>query len=61
MLNQDVRPVYWANRPRSYMARTLGWKQYPNGRWGDTPRVPAFAPLEKYHLEQLHTVINRAP
>jgi len=53
---EDVRPVYWANRPRSYMARTLAWKQYPNGRWGDTPRVPAFAPLEKYHLEQLHTV-----
>lgn len=57
---EDVRPVYWANRPRSYMARTLGWQQYPNGRWGDTPRVPQFAPLEKYHLEQLHTVDEEA-
>jgi len=53
---EDVRPVYWANRPRSYMARTLGWAQYPNGRWGDTPRIPEYAALSKYHLDELHTV-----
>ena len=30
-----VRPINWANRPRSYLARTDVWDEYPNGRWGD--------------------------
>lgn len=32
---EDVRPIFWANRPKSYITRTMGWDQYPNGRWGD--------------------------
>lgn len=26
---------YRANRPKSYISRTMGWDQYPQGRWGD--------------------------
>jgi methylenetetrahydrofolate reductase (NADPH) len=54
-VSEDVRPIYWANRPRSYMARTLHWDEFPNGRWGDS-RSPAFGELTDYHLSQLHIV-----
>lgn len=53
--SEDVRPIYWANRPRSYMARTLHWDEFPNGRWGDS-RSPAFGELTDYHLGELHMV-----
>eukprot|EP00960_Hanusia_phi_P047246 758314-Hanusia_phi.AAC.11 len=52
---EDVRPIFWANRPRSYNARTMHWDEYPNGRWGDS-RSPAFGELTDYHLTQVHTV-----
>uniref|UniRef100_A0A7C8ZCD1 Methylenetetrahydrofolate reductase n=1 Tax=Opuntia streptacantha TaxID=393608 RepID=A0A7C8ZCD1_OPUST len=35
-VKEDVRPIFWANRPKSYITRTLGWEQYPQGRWGDS-------------------------
>lgn len=53
--NEDVRPIFWANRPRSYLARTMGWDEFPNGRWGDS-RSPAFGALSDYHLHHLQTV-----
>ncbi|XP_021752218.1 methylenetetrahydrofolate reductase 2-like [Chenopodium quinoa] len=34
-IKEDVRPIFWANRPKSYITRTKGWDQYPQGRWGD--------------------------
>ncbi|XP_057526065.1 methylenetetrahydrofolate reductase (NADH) 2-like [Amaranthus tricolor] len=34
-VKEDVRPIFWANRPKSYITRTMGWDQYPHGRWGD--------------------------
>eukprot|EP00920_Eleutheroschizon_duboscqi_P036587 GHVT01088088.1.p1 GENE.GHVT01088088.1~~GHVT01088088.1.p1 ORF type:complete len:381 (-),score=18.56 GHVT01088088.1:922-2064(-) len=36
-----VRPIFWSNRPKSYIHRTLGWDEFPNGRWGDKDS-PAF-------------------
>ncbi|XP_010277866.1 PREDICTED: probable methylenetetrahydrofolate reductase [Nelumbo nucifera] len=35
-IKEDVRPIFWANRPKSYISRTIGWEQYPSGRWGDS-------------------------
>lgn len=32
---EDVRPIFWANRPGSYIRRTATWDDYPNGRFGD--------------------------
>lgn len=46
---EDVRPIYWANRPKSYLDRTSTWDDFPNGRWGDN-RSPAFGDLSQYHL-----------
>ena len=41
---EDVRPIHWANRPKSYVMRTDDWDEYPNGRWGDSSS-PAFGEL----------------
>eukprot|EP00957_Ditylum_brightwellii_P205235 15342953-Ditylum_brightwellii.AAC.1 len=38
---EDVRPINWANRPKSYVMRTDDWDEFPNGRWGDATS-PAF-------------------
>lgn len=46
---EDVRPIFWANRPKSYLARTQGWDEFPNGRWGDSGS-PAFGDLADHHL-----------
>ncbi|XP_059655884.1 probable methylenetetrahydrofolate reductase (NADH) [Cornus florida] len=35
-VKEDVRPIFWANRPKSYISRTIGWDHYPHGRWGDS-------------------------
>ena len=47
--SEDVRPIFWANRPCSYLGRTSGWDDYPNGRWGDS-RSPAYGDLSDHHL-----------
>ena len=31
---EDVRPIFWANKPKSYISRTKEWDEFPNGRWG---------------------------
>jgi methylenetetrahydrofolate reductase (NADPH) len=43
-VQEDVRPIFWANRPKSYITRTTGWDQYPHGRWGDS-RNPSYGAL----------------
>lgn len=52
---EDVRPIFWSNRPRSYLARTMAWDEFPNGRWGDS-QSPAFGDLADYHLNHLQIV-----
>ncbi|GJD09366.1 Probable methylenetetrahydrofolate reductase [Galdieria sulphuraria] len=47
--HEDVRPIFWSNRPKSYISRTEGWDEFPNGRWGDN-RSPAFGELTEHHL-----------
>jgi methylenetetrahydrofolate reductase (NADPH) len=42
--NEKVRPINWANRPKSYVVRTEDWDEFPNGRWGDATS-PAFGEL----------------
>jgi len=42
---EGVRPIFWANRPQSYLALTQSWDEFPNGRWGDI-RSPAWTTTE---------------
>jgi len=46
---EDVRPIFWSNRPKSYVARTMDWDEFPNGRWGDR-RSPSFGTLHDYYI-----------
>ena len=46
--SEDVRPIYWSNRPVSYLTRTESWDDFPNGRWGDITS-PTFGELNQYH------------
>ena len=43
---EEVRPINWANRPKSYVMRTEDWDEFPNGRWGDSTS-PAFGELSQ--------------
>ncbi|KAH7120824.1 methylenetetrahydrofolate reductase 2 [Dendryphion nanum] len=47
--DENVRPIFWRNRNRSYIARTQDWDEFPNGRWGDA-RSPAFGELDSYGI-----------
>lgn len=46
---EDVRPIFWSNRPKSYLTRTQQWDDFPNGRWGDS-RSPTFGALNDYYM-----------
>ncbi|PRP86322.1 methylenetetrahydrofolate reductase [Planoprotostelium fungivorum] len=46
---EDVRPIFWRNRPKSYIDRTNCWDEFPNGRWTHS-NSPAFGELTDYHL-----------
>jgi len=48
-MSEDVRPINWANRPKSYIKRTITWDEFPNGRWGDN-RSPAYGELSDSHF-----------
>lgn len=48
-VKEDVRPIFWANRPKSYISRTIGWDQYPSGRWGDS-RNASYGGLTDYQF-----------
>ena len=47
--DEDVRPIFWRNRNKSYVMRTQEWDEFPNGRWGDS-RSPAFGELDAYGI-----------
>jgi methylenetetrahydrofolate reductase (NADPH) len=46
---EDVRPIFWKNRDKSYVTRTQDWDEFPNGRWGDA-RSPAYGHLDTYGI-----------
>jgi len=42
---ESVRPIFWANRPASYIKRTKVWDDFPNGRFGSRAS-PAYGRVE---------------
>jgi len=57
-LKEDVRPIFWAVRPKSYVHRTSSWDEYPNGRWGNSS-APSFAELTDHHLFYLRSAKDK--
>ena len=43
---EEVRPIFWANKPKSYINKTSTWDNFPNGRWGSS-FSPAFKAEEE--------------
>ncbi len=56
-IKEDVRPIFWAIKPKSYIARTQEWDEFPNGRWG-VSRSPAFGEMEQYYLIGKKSSVN---
>ncbi|CAO1616975.1 unnamed protein product [Jaminaea pallidilutea] len=52
--DEGIRPIFWANRARSYVSRTETWDEFPNGRWGDA-RSPAFGDVDAYGVKLRHS------
>ncbi|KAI0792185.1 methylenetetrahydrofolate reduct [Abortiporus biennis] len=46
---ETIRPIFWANRTKSYLSRTENWDEYPNGRFGDS-RSPAYGEIDGYGI-----------
>ncbi|CAH1773146.1 unnamed protein product [Owenia fusiformis] len=46
---EDVRPIFWRSRPKSYIHRTSNWDEFPNGRWGNSSSA-AFGEITDYYL-----------
>jgi len=46
---EEVRPIFWTQRSKSYIHRTRHWDEFPNGRWGKSDS-PAFGELKDYYL-----------
>ncbi len=53
--SETIRPIFWANRTKSYLSRTENWDEYPNGRFGDS-RSPAYGELDGYGVSLKQTV-----
>lgn len=47
---EGIRPIFWANRAKSYIDRTETWDEFPNGRWGDS-RSPAYGDIDAYGVK----------
>ncbi|PWY98063.1 putative MET13-putative methylene tetrahydrofolate reductase [Testicularia cyperi] len=47
---EKIRPIFWANRAKSYVNRTETWDEFPNGRWGDA-RSPAYGDFDAYGVK----------
>jgi methylenetetrahydrofolate reductase (NADPH) len=52
---ETIRPIFWANRAKSYLSRTENWDEYPNGRFGDS-RSPAYGEIDGYGTSIHQTV-----
>mmetsp|Transcript_2169 Transcript_2169/g.5508 ORF Transcript_2169/g.5508 Transcript_2169/m.5508 type:complete len:592 (-) Transcript_2169:476-2251(-) len=49
---EGVRPVFWAQRPASYLARTNAWESFPVARWSEVAGR-ALAPAGAAQLKRL--------
>ena len=48
-IEENVRPIFWKHRSKSYLSKTFHWDEYPNGIWGDS-RSPAFGNVEEHFV-----------
>jgi len=56
--SEMVRPIFWSNRPKSYIKRTEDWDRFACNRWGDV-RSPAYGTLSDYHFMHPHATSEK--
>lgn len=56
---EEVRPIFWANRPQSYLCRTNKWEEFPNGRWGNSSSAAFDYEEEHYHYLKKYISTNK--
>ncbi len=57
-VEEEVRPIFWNKRSKTYIYRTRHWDEFPNGRWGNSSS-PAFGELKDYYLFYLACRSNK--
>jgi len=55
---EDVRPIFWRLRPKSYVYRTSDWDEFPNGRWGHSSSA-SFNDIKDYYLFYLKSKASK--
>merc|ERR1719197_1937778 len=54
---ESTRPIFWAQRTKSYVERTKGWNEFPDGRFGKreetTFKEPSLAPIAEDQAKKL--------
>lgn len=56
---EQVRPINWANRPKSYVKRTEDWDEFPNGRWGVSSKLIVLCARDGSRLSYFSTIMYR--
>lgn len=56
---EDVRPIFWANKPQSYLCRTNKWEEFPNGRWGNSSSAAFDYEEEHYSFFKKYISTNK--
>ena len=51
--SEEVRPIFWANRPAAYVERTSHWREFPTGRWKTAREDSTFFPFTPISDTQL--------
>jgi len=57
-MTEEIRPIFWRSRPKSYVHRTSNWDEFPNGRWGNSSAA-SFGDLTDYYLFYLKSKASR--
>ncbi|ESO04685.1 hypothetical protein HELRODRAFT_111699 [Helobdella robusta] len=55
---ETVRPIFWSSRPESYIYRTSGWEEFPNGRWGNSASA-SFRDVNEHYLYHLKSAPSK--
>ena len=55
---EEIRPIFWQCRPKSYVHRTSDWDEFPNGRWGNSSAA-SFGDVQDYYLFYLKSKASK--
>lgn len=55
---EDVRPIFWQLRQKSYVHRTSEWDEFPNSRWGNSSSA-SFGALTDHHIFYLSNRMSK--